>query len=257
MTNKTSHILIISGIVVLSLLTIITSTLSLYYISVEKFKTQNQPIVDKSSVLDKSSNSTLDNDKQELLTMPSEELSQNEKDSLLYIREEEKLARDVYLTMADIHNIQIFRNIASSEQTHMDVVQTLIDKYNLTDSMKSDRRGEFNNPEFLMLYNDHIAKGSESQISALKVGATIEDLDINDLNKRLLNTDNQDIKAGFEKLRSGSYNHLRAFVRNLRSQGDNYAVQYISQTDLEAILNSSSGNQTTSSGQKNKQGMNR
>lgn len=253
MSPKTKYTLIISGITILLLFTITASTIAIYYIGLDAGKTQNQSQTSQSLLPDKQSSQTSSiNGYQDISLLPSEELSQDEKDSILFIREEEKLARDVYLTLSEKHNIQIFRNISSSEQTHMDTMKTLIDKYKLTDSMKSDQRGDFNNPEFTELYNDLVKQGSDSQISALKVGATIEDLDISDLNKRLLTTDNQDIKLAFEKLRAGSENHMRAFVKNLKNQGSDYTPQYISQTDYEAIISSSNGQQGNGGNGKNR-----
>jgi hypothetical protein len=236
MTNKTKYTLTILGASTLILITIVSSSISIYYMGIDKGKTQNQS---QSNSSQPATNFSVQNDYQDILAIPSEELSQDEKDSILFMREEEKLARDVYLALSEKHNIQVFRNISSSEQTHMDTMKTLIDKYNLTDSMKSDQRGDFNNPEFTKLYNDLVKQGSESQIAALKVGATIEDLDIRDINERLLTIDNQDVRLAFEKLRSGSENHMRAFVKNLKNQGSDYTPQFISITDYEAILASS------------------
>jgi len=55
------------------------------------------------------------------------------KDWLTYIREEEKLARDVYLYLYDMWGSSIFDNISVSEQAHMDAIKTLIDRYGLDD----------------------------------------------------------------------------------------------------------------------------
>lgn len=47
-------------------------------------------------------------------------LDQQEKDAILYMREEEKLARDVYEFLYAKWNVNTFGNIRRSEQTHMD-----------------------------------------------------------------------------------------------------------------------------------------
>ena len=54
-------------------------------------------------------------------------ISDEEATGLIFMREEEKLARDVYLTLYDVWETAVFDNIASSEQTHMDAVLMLID----------------------------------------------------------------------------------------------------------------------------------
>jgi len=233
MSNNTKRTFIILAIVILAVALVASSLTAVYYAGLDQGKTK---IITSTNQF---SNYSSNNISQDIAAMPSEDLSQDEKDSILFMREEEKLARDVYLTLAEKHNVQVFKNISNSEQTHMDTMKTLIDKYNLTDSVKSDTRGEFTNSELAKLYKDLVSKGSQNQIEALKVGATIEDLDISDLNKRLSNNNNQDIKLAFEKLRFGSENHIRAFVRNLKNQGSDYSPQYISQTDYQAIISSS------------------
>ncbi len=60
-------------------------------------------------------------------------LSQEEIDDLVYLREEEKLARDVYLHLYNTWGQWIFENIAASEQQHMDAVKTLLDRYGIHD----------------------------------------------------------------------------------------------------------------------------
>jgi len=78
--------------------------------------------------------------------MPAGTLSDAEKDGILYMREEEKLAHDVYLMLYEKWNLAIFDNIARSKQTHTDAVKTLIDKYGLEDPAV-DTIGTFSNPE--------------------------------------------------------------------------------------------------------------
>ena len=170
--------------------------------------------------------------------LPKQPISEEEKEGLIEMREEEKLARDVYLTLYDKWNLQIFKNIANSEQTHTDSVKYLLDRYGIPDLVKSDEIGKFSNPKFEQLYKDLVEKGSKSEVDALMVGATIEVLDIADLEHWLNRTDNEDIKFVYENLMKGSRNHLRAFVRMLNNYGANYSPQYISKEEYEQIINS-------------------
>jgi hypothetical protein len=166
-------------------------------------------------------------------------LSADETAALLFMREEEKLAHDVYVTLYTKWSLPAFQNISASEQTHTDAVKALIDRYNLADPA-SNNVGVFTNPDLQKLYTDLVARGSESAAEALKVGAAIEEIDILDLEKRFAQTDNADIQQVFNNLRSGSYNHLQAFATNLQSQtGETYQPQYLSPEAYQAIINSS------------------
>jgi len=169
---------------------------------------------------------------------PKQPISEEEKEGLIEMREEEKLARDVYLTLYNKWKLQIFKNIAESEQTHTDSVKYLLDRYGIEDPVKNDEIGKFSNPKFEGLYKKLVEKGSKSEVDALIVGATIEDLDIADLEHWLSKTDNEDIKFVYENLMKGSRNHLRAFVRMLNNYGVNYSPQYISKEEYEQIINS-------------------
>jgi len=175
-----------------------------------------------------------------LQNYPKQNLSQEEIKGLLHMREEEKLARDVYLTLYNKWKLPIFLNIARSEQRHMDAIKYLLEKYGLKDPIakNEDKIGYFSNPEFQKLYKDLVNQGSKSLIDALKVGALIEELDIKDLKDHISKTDNKDIAFVFQNLMKGSRNHLRAFVRVLYSFGGNYSPKYISQQEFETIINS-------------------
>ncbi len=175
----------------------------------------------------------------QIKSMPKEELSSEEINAIMEMREEEKLARDVYLTLYDKWGLPIFQNIARSEQTHTDAVKALIEKYGLDDPVKDDSIGVFTDPKFTKLYNQLVADGSKSIEDALKVGATIEDLDIKDLQDWLAKVDNEDIKFAFCNLMKGSRNHLRAFTSQLERYGGTYEPQFISEAEYNAILSGS------------------
>lgn len=173
--------------------------------------------------------------------LPLGDLSQAEIDALFYMREEEKLARDVYLFLASQWGLPAFSNIAKSEQAHMDSLLELFDRYDLTDSASAEA-GVFNNVDLQALYNQLIAQGSISAEEAFKVGAAIEEIDILDLQVRLTQTDQEDIQQVFNSLLMGSYNHLNAFVGNLSNRyGITYEPQYISSDLYQQILSTETG----------------
>lgn len=163
-----------------------------------------------------------------LASLPDESLSEVEKTDLIYMREEEKLARDVYQTLYEKWGVQVFANIAQSEQTHTETVRDLLEKYNITDPVTNDSVGVFQNEELQRLYDDLVSRGSISEIEAFKVGALIEELDIKDLQEAIDRTDNADITFAYENLIRASRNHLRSFTKQLTARGETYAPQYIS-----------------------------
>ena len=100
-------------------------------------------------------------------------LSDAEVEGLLYMREEEKLARDVYLTLYEKWEMPIFQNISDSEATHMEAVKTLIDRYDLADPAEDKAVGVFVDETLQGLYDQLVAEGSQSLASALRVGAAM------------------------------------------------------------------------------------
>ncbi len=171
-------------------------------------------------------------------SIPAGQLTQEEKDGLLYMVEEEKLAHDVYTKLYEKWGLPIFKNIADSETTHVNAVRTLLEKYNITDPTANEGIGQFQNEEIQNLYNQLIEMGMKSEIDALKVGALIEETDIKDLQERIDQTNKVDIITVYENLMKGSENHLRSFVGQLESRGVKYTPQVLSEDDFYAILNS-------------------
>lgn len=172
-------------------------------------------------------------------TLPYEHLTDAELEALSLMREEEKLARDVYSRLYDIWGKQIFTNMSDSEQTHTDVVLRLIQKYDLADPAQDALPGVFSDPMLQGLYDCLIAQGTTSLIDAYLVGATLEDLDIYDLNRLLIVVDNEDITIVFESLEKGSRNHRRAFSARLADLDVIYAPVYLSQEEYDSFINSS------------------
>lgn len=169
---------------------------------------------------------------------PKEPLNADELASLNIMREEEYLAYDVYTTLYNKWGVSVFSNIASSEHSHTNAVSTLLSKYELTDPAGNHTLGIFADTTLQTLYTQLVTLGSSSTLNAFIVGATIEDLDIYDLNNWSSKADNQDILFVFQNLTKGSRNHMRSFYSQIISSGGSYAAQFISQAELDAIINS-------------------
>lgn len=171
--------------------------------------------------------------------MPLETLSVAEADGLIFMREEEKLAYDIYNVLYAQWAEKVFDNIANSELTHTEAMLILLDRYSITDPVGNNAAGVFVDVSLQGLYDTLVAQGSASLIDALLVGTAIEEIDIIDIQNLVDALEgNDDIELVYESLMKGSRNHLRAFVRNLEGQGVIYQPQYLSQDVYDAIINS-------------------
>lgn len=161
-------------------------------------------------------------------------ISQEDRDALLFMLEEEKLARDTYVYLDEFWKLNQFSNIKNSEQSHMEAVDGLLKLYDISYSILPD--GEFANDELQGLYDRFVMHGSVNETQALEVGATIEDMDIVDLENYLAETNDTQVKAVFESLQCGSRNHLRSFTSSLGNLGNTYVPQYLPLDDYDAII---------------------
>ena len=146
------------------------------------------------------------------------QLSETDAANIQYMRQEEKLARDVYLTLYEEWGAPIFANIGESEQQHMDALKNLIDLYQIEDPIADNSVGAFTDPDFTVLYEYYVDLGMPSLLDAFDVGVQIEQLDIADLDTRIAETTMRNVIRVFENLRAGSERHLAAFESHI----DNY-----------------------------------
>ncbi len=163
-------------------------------------------------------------------------LSDSELDHLRWMKEEEKLARDVYSYLHKQWESPVFFRIAKAEDRHMNAVIVLLQYYDSPDTLVADT-GVFSIPEIQDLYHELTAKGSISLEEAFMTGALIEEMDIKDLQECLDEVTNDNIIRVFENLLKGSRNHLRAFNRQMVNLGLVYTPVYISQEEYDEIVN--------------------
>ena len=149
--------------------------------------------------------------------VPPGQLSEEERDGLIHMRLEEKVARDVYIFLGDLYNNQKFLSIKLAEQRHMDAMAKLLTKYNVEDPVTDDTPGVFSDPVFQSLYDGFILQGQISLNEAFLVGKAIEELDIIDLEYQLTFVDNPDIIKVYTNLLAASESHLAAFVKSINS----------------------------------------
>ena len=207
-----------------------------FFTNCEKDEVQADPFLE----VDDQGNTQFNNNLQTYVDdLPKEDLNAGEMASLSFIREEEKLARDIYLALFNLWGKNVFTNISNSESTHMGAVLVLLDKYDLEDPAAGLDFGVFVNTELQSLYDELLAHGQVSLVQALEVGAMVEEVDILDIQTALDDfVDNQDISLVYDNLMKGSRNHLRSFVRNLAQEGVVYQPRYLDQSTYDTIINS-------------------
>jgi len=166
---------------------------------------------------------------------PIGSLTAEEIAGLKFMREEEKLAQDVYVKLYELWGGSVFSLIAVSEATHTLAILALLDKYGIADPAEGKAAGEFEDPALQALYNDLIAMGQVNEIEALKVGCLIEETDIHDINEKKAITNEIDILVVYDSLLCGSRNHLRSFNDTLLGKSVTYVPTVISQTEWDAI----------------------
>ncbi|SHK61405.1 hypothetical protein SAMN05216369_2461 [Marinobacter antarcticus] len=168
----------------------------------------------------------------------STELTSIETSDLQFMREEEKLARDVYLTLDQQwgEQTQVFARIALSEESHTASVDYLLDKFGVEDPVVNDTIGVFTNQELQALYNELIEKGKTSFIDALYVGGIIEEKDMRDILAAISQTDERAIILAYSNLLDGSKSHLKAFVRVIEAQGLTYEAQVLDAEEVMLII---------------------
>ncbi len=165
-------------------------------------------------------------------------LTQAETDSLSRMSEEEKLAHDVYAFLYQKWQQPIFSHIAASEQKHMQAVAGLLARYQLADTAAGLGEGKFSRPDMQKLYTRLTQQGSQSLVEALKVGAEIEELDIDDLQKAEKYVRQADVAQVYQNLTRGSRNHLRSFYGMLQQNRASYEPKHMSKEAFLQVANS-------------------
>lgn len=159
---------------------------------------------------------------------------------LQLMREEEKLAHDVYLALYEKWQIPVFNNIANAESRHFDAVGYLLETYNVDDPAYK-KAGKFRNKNLSDLYTELVEKGSTSLESAFEVGALIEELDIQDLQEQLGAGNDELVTTVFGNLERASEMHLRAFTNQLAIRGVEYSPQVLGEASFLAITDTTPG----------------
>ncbi len=165
--------------------------------------------------------------------VPLSELSQDLKESIAHMYNEEGLAYDVYMNIYKIQAVQQLQNIAmNSEIKHIDAVNDLAIKYdlNITDypdlpapySVEGIGDGNYSVEAINVLYDILYTKGIQSRQDALEVGCMVEIVDIDDLDRYIIlatESNATDVLDVFNFLITGSYKHYQQFDQGLKDMG--------------------------------------
>ncbi len=162
-------------------------------------------------------------------------LTISEENGLAFIREEEKVSRDLYQSFYELELLSVFRDIARSEQSHMDSVLVLLDKYNLKDPVQ-EARGVFDNRTLQKTHDQLLVQGNISGDESLKAAATLEEISIMDLEKLISSTNINDIRTVYDGLLAGSQKHIRSYVKALAERKIKYEPKHLSQEEYDRIV---------------------
>jgi hypothetical protein len=168
--------------------------------------------------------------------LPLGQLTESEVEAIWYLREVEKLARDVLLVFDEQQDVEVFRRVAESEDTHTEAIKALIDRYNLWDPSSVTWEGYYNNEELLALHRQLVRQGVSSLVDALKVGATIQEISILDLREYRAETDDEDLQMVYENLLRASRNHLRVFAALLQERSEAYERAHLGRNLFDEIV---------------------
>ena len=157
---------------------------------------------------------------------------------LRYMREEEKLARDVYRQAYDHWGLPVFARVAQAEQRHMDIMGRMLAYYGQSDPIADpNARGGFTDARLAKLYADLTSRAAKSASDALQAAGLIEEVDIMDLEKAAKTAPDAMLRRAYANLERGSRNHLRGFTSEwLRLTGKPYVAQAMPQATVDAIV---------------------
>jgi len=162
------------------------------------------------------------------------DLSSQAASELIRMREEEKLAHDVYLAMHEQWGAQVF-GIRNAELKHMGAMKKMLDRFGMEDPIVDQTPGVFTSPVYSELYTELIEAGSGSLMDALKVGAKIEELDLSDLRTAGVGVGDPVLVQVYGNLQRATRNHLRAFAAQIEANGGSYEAEHLTQAEFDTI----------------------
>lgn len=157
-------------------------------------------------------------------------LSEDEQTALKTIFQHEKLAHDASQVFYNKWQQPIFERIAANEQAQLEAMRILLERYQKNEAQPNDERWQ-------NFYQKTIEKGLESEISALRAAALIEEVTIQNLHHtQKIGADRKDIAHVRASLVRASRNHLRVLARMLEARQAAYSPQILETNQWELIV---------------------
>jgi hypothetical protein len=146
-------------------------------------------------------------------SVPSEEDLTSAEETFVFLTGEEKLAHDVYAALAEQYDARQFANVARSEANHLAGMRAILDTMDVADPTAGDDPGIFDDPQLQQMYDDYVARGSDSLAAAAAVGIAIEEADLVELSAALEIAPDEHATTVLERQLESSQRHLAAFQR--------------------------------------------
>jgi hypothetical protein len=140
-------------------------------------------------------------------------LTDAQKATLASMAQEEKLAHDLYAAFAARYDAAVFDHIAAAESQHLAAVNTLSQRYGVSDPTANQPIGTFTDPAVQASYDKLLAQGEQRLSAALAAGQQVERDNIADLKAALNGLTAPDVKQVYTNLLAASERHLTAFTR--------------------------------------------
>ncbi len=163
------------------------------------------------------------------------QITETEAGDLQLLREEEKLARDLFRDWSD--RSELFGAVAHSKQLHFEIVGALLQRHQVTDRTLGGE-GLYVFPQLQTLHQELLARGGSTELEALAAGAELHERDLVGLEEAAGRSQLEDVRASLAEIQRGARNHLRGCVEELALQGVDYAPRLLSPEAFAAIINS-------------------
>jgi hypothetical protein len=169
-------------------------------------------------------------------------ISDKDKSSLIYFREEQKLAADAFASYFEIWENKLFFNAEVNEKGHIKKVISLLEYYEIEDPAGDNEKGKFINDSIKNEYFNIVSFGRQSLIHAYLGSAELAEKDIFETGNAISETDNEKIIEVYKALKGSSEKYLKIFIGKLKDNSVVYRPKYLKEEDFNKIVNTISQN---------------